>query len=584
MAKSVLAIALGNRTTRAVLLEPAAEGVRVAGHWLLPAPALNDLAPKQIEETYANHFRVIRQSAGAKADTTVLVLNRGDSIFRLLEMPELPVVALRSLLETDAVNYLQQEHTDWDFDCLPLREYDEARKKRAALLKSAVAGDFGDGNGSMAAQAPRAARRMPTLVGGAPRDVLKRLQKAARQAGLQVVQATSALMAVYLSLRERSASTPDLLVVAVDLGFEHTDIYILHQGELLQSRTIAFGGHQITAGLAAAMKVAYEAAESVKMVMPYKVEAKLRVLISPLVQEVHDSIAFLENQYDLKAGEVLFSGAAASSSLLLSLLEKTLQIACKPWVPLPSPLLSEEDQSLLGGFSWNAPQLIAAYGAGAAWLRSGSLGVNLLAPQQEAERQRRRNPVRLAFYGACLLLALMFIWSAVLGWNLLAENSALQRYQNELVALAKRSAEAAGFVKAAAANQAAYRELTHQAATRFLAAPVLNALQQCMVEDIVVTGLSMEKVAPASPLWPSGIANGSLTERQLVVLEIEAKDYSDLTATDQFIDTLAAHPFFKLRLARPDAVFLKNRQPRQPDPSDPTRSFALMTIECFLIQ
>jgi hypothetical protein len=73
-------------------------------------------------------------------------------------------------------------------------------------------------------------------------------------------------------------------------------------------------------------------------------------------------------------------------------------------------------------------------------------------------------------------------------------------------------------------------------------------------------------------------------ERETMRISIQAKDYSDLSATDRFIDAISSNPYFKQRLPGANAVILKQRSTRQADTANPALSFALVTIECTLIE
>jgi hypothetical protein len=66
-----------------------------------------------------------------------------------------------------------------------------------------------------------------------------------------------------------------------------------------------------------------------------------------------------------------------------------------------------------------------------------------------------------------------------------------------------------------------------------------------------------------------------------VVLSVQGKNYGDPKQIDRFIEEIVRNPYFKERLRADQPVLLKDLQPRQVDPGNPNRTFALFTIECY---
>jgi Tfp pilus assembly PilM family ATPase len=157
------------------------------------------------------------------------------------------------------------------------------------------------------------------------------------------------------------------VVALVDIGFKHTSIAIVAEGELVLSRVVAIGGDRFTAGLAESMGISYAEAEGIKVGMADEVQPALESLLTPLGRELRASIDFFEHQQDRPIIQVYVSGGSAKSEFILQSLQSELVVECKTWAPttflqlaLPPAQMTEIEQI--------APQLTTALGAGLAAL------------------------------------------------------------------------------------------------------------------------------------------------------------------------------------------------------------------------
>jgi Tfp pilus assembly PilM family ATPase len=148
----------------------------------------------------------------------------------------------------------------------------------------------------------------------------------------------------------------------VDLGFKHTTICLLQEGELVVSRVVAIGGDRLSNGLAESLGISYAEAEGIKVGMPTEVQSHLETLVLPLGRELRASIDFFEHQQDKSVSQVFISGASARSEFIVQALQAELGVECKTWSPttflthaLPPQQAAEIDQI--------APQLAVAIGS-----------------------------------------------------------------------------------------------------------------------------------------------------------------------------------------------------------------------------
>jgi hypothetical protein len=621
MAKQVIAIALGSRNTQAVLLEQISNHTAVLGYYALEAPRATADNAEIPTENYAELFRRIRHHFGGKVRHAVVALSYRDSLLGKFELPAHPPATLRSSLAVNPRAYLRNDYPAGHlFDCCAQKLHAaNPEHKPASPDRPPATSGTGAPAKLEAPPAPtagaRGSRKASFLVGSAPRPLLDQLLKAAKSAGLRLELATPVQMAQIQALKSFHNAESNVAVANLDIGSEQSCISILLGGELAQSRVVNFGGNTLTRGLAEAMKVAQEAAESVKVILPLTVEAKINALLEPLALELKESIEYFEAHFEKKITLVYLSGGTARSPVIcdvhrqpensnpekihldkpkasggeprswLEKLEGSLQIPCQIWhlsetVELTMPV---ENQAV---FRRDLPQLIGAIGVGAEWLGIVPPGVNVLATLIEEEKKRQRNPLRIGLACSTLLFSLLLIWSASLGWQLRQEHLALRNSLGELTRLNKRSAEVKMFMRMESLNRAKTRELIPAATNRFLAAPILDALQRCTVNDIVVTKITMERVVQAPNPDPAAkpATKRGAASRETLQISIKAKDYSELGATDRFIDTISANPFIKKRLPNAHAISLKDRSQRQVDTANPARSFALVTIDCTLTE
>lgn len=558
-----------------MLLESAAVGLAITGYHVCEAPKPEGKDAKVSLEKYTEHFRQIRQAFGGKVKQAVVVLSTHNSILKLADLPALPVSALREMLESNPRNYLQQDLPAHTFDChVQKLQTHQPEIKPAEETKP---GAEGGGTARPAEKAPRGAKKLTTLVGGARRDLLDRIFKAGKAAGLRFELALPNQMAQIQAMKTPLSGDLEAAVASLDIGLEQSSICILTSGELAQNRIVNVGGNTLTKGLAEAMKITHEAAESVKVLLPHTVDAKLENLLSPLAHELKGSIDFFEAQYEKKISVVFVSGGTARSAFILKMLEKQVQIPCKAWHLTETVTVSmAPEQTQL--FQRDLPQLMAAIGTGMDWLGAVPSTINLLANTLVEEKRRQRSPVRVALAISAFLFALMLIWSAVLAWHWKAEIGVVGFFQNQTTY--KRAREAANYEALTQTNRVYIEMLSSQVADRFLVAPILDALQRCMVEDFVVTKVTLTRTRMKATKGPGDKAR----ERETMLVAIQAKDYSELGATEAFIDSLNANPYFQRLLPGTDAVALKQRSMRQVDTANTSRSFALATIEFVLLE
>ncbi|MCX7867090.1 MAG: pilus assembly protein PilM [Limisphaera sp.] len=340
----VVAVDLGARCSKAVWVQTRPDGLALLRYAILDAP----VAEKEPSTAaLAEHLRSLLQALETRCRLVSLALGVNDAIVRYAELPQMPLADMRQVLKTSSKLYLQQELPGYVFDCWPVNGAERApadKTKTSTVPKQKV------------------------LVAGARQSWVDTLYEALKQAGCTAGNVLPGLVAPINALE---SAQPELfrqeVVALVNLGFRHSSICILQQGELVLSRVLGMGGDHVTQGLANMMGISYAEAEGIKLGMPGEVREQLQSLLAPLARELKASIDFYEHQNDRPVSQVLVSGGSALSDCVLQLLQAELVTDCRPWDPtaglqrsLPPQQLAELEQL--------APHLTVAIGTALATL------------------------------------------------------------------------------------------------------------------------------------------------------------------------------------------------------------------------
>jgi type IV pilus assembly protein PilM len=336
----LVSIDLGGRTTKAVHLQRRDEGFSLMRYALLDAP----IYEKNLSvDLLSEHLKNVFETLDAKTKLVTLAVGVGESIVRHAEMPQIPIGDMRQVLKNNTKNYLQQDLPGHVFDChvMPPRFQKTADKAKPLM-------------------APQKHR---VLVAGARKQIVEDLSAAIRSTGLIADHIVPGLIgpanAFEMAMPEVFAKE---VVALVDIGFKHTTICLLQEGELMLSRVVAIGGDRLTNGLAESLGISYAEAEGIKVGMPAEVQANLESLVMPLGRELRASIDFFEHQHDKAVSQVFISGGSAGSEFIVQVLQAELMIDCKTWNPATFLQLALPPQQTVE-IEHIAPQLTVAVGA-----------------------------------------------------------------------------------------------------------------------------------------------------------------------------------------------------------------------------
>lgn len=309
----ILAVDLGTRTTKAVLIERHGEALALSRYALLDAPIYDK---KFSAELLSEHLRSVNEAIGGGGKYVTLAIGLDDAIVRQVELPQMPKDDMRQVLKTNTRGYLQQDLPAHVFDCHIFTP------KIAALPQ-----------GSEPVR-QMAMMKLKVLVAGAKQSLIDEYQMAIKNAGMIPECIIPGLIGPVNSFE---MAMPQVFandsVALIDIGFKHSTISVLDRGELALSRVVNIGGDKLTAGLAEAMGVTYAEAEGVKLGMAPEAKAAVEAQVSSLGRELRASLDFFEHQSDRPVSQVYVTGGASKSEQFLQMMHSEMIVECKPWNP-----------------------------------------------------------------------------------------------------------------------------------------------------------------------------------------------------------------------------------------------------------
>jgi type IV pilus assembly protein PilM len=345
----VVAFDLGGRQTKAVHVQGKGGRLTLLGYVVQDAPNHE----KGFEAaSLGAHLKEVFKAFGDRTRNTALAVGVPEAFVRHAELPPMSIPAMRQALTLNSKTYLQQDFPEHVFDCSIIFSKPIDPKRQP----------------SPAPSSPSAAQKQKVLVGGTKRLVLEALKQACKAAGALPCQIGPGMIG---PVNAFELAEPDLfakqVLALVDVGFKHTTITLLKNGELIMNRVVTIGGDHLTASLAETLGITHAEAEGIKVGMPAEVQQNLELSMAALARELRASIDFFEHQNDLSVSQVFLSGGSARSESLVRSLQTELMLPCRIWNPAERMQLSLPAQQR-AGLEQVAPQLAVAIGEAVAAL------------------------------------------------------------------------------------------------------------------------------------------------------------------------------------------------------------------------
>ena len=205
--------------------------------------------------------------------------------------------------------------------------------------------------------------------------------------------------------------------------------------------------------------------------------------------------------------------------------------------------------------------------------------INLLAEAQAAEELRRKDPVKRAVWIASFFVCLVLLWLLKLQCDIWFDQKDLAQINGRWSEIkANYAAVTNNVIKTAEINKK-LAALDNLSTNRFLWAPVLNALQKCVVNNVQVTRFSGEQTYTAEGPHDVGSGAGKTTvpggmvEKTSLFIDARDSDANQQNYT-RFKESLCNSDFFVKNLLRRDGfVFDGTLSAPTADASDPGRAF-----------
>lgn len=333
----MLAVDLGNRTTKAVQIQRHGDALALTRLAVLDAPIFEKTLSAEL---LSEHLRAVVQAIDSKTRLVALTTNVHEAMVRHVEMPRMPIEDMRLILKHNSRNYLQQDLSNFVFDC--------------HFLPSSAGAN--------------AQQKQKVLVAGGRQQLVDDYVAGARTAGLVADHIMPGLIG---PVNAFEMALPDVfaneVVALVDIGFRSSSICILQQGELILSRVVNIGADKLTTAISESMNISYAEAEGIKVGMAGEVQPVLESVLSPLGRELRASVDFFEHQQDRPVAAVYMTGGSTRSEFVVQVLQQELMIEARTWNPTSFLKLDLPPQQA-ADVEHAAPQLAVAIGAAVAAL------------------------------------------------------------------------------------------------------------------------------------------------------------------------------------------------------------------------
>jgi hypothetical protein len=214
--------------------------------------------------------------------------------------------------------------------------------------------------------------------------------------------------------------------------------------------------------------------------------------------------------------------------------------------------------------------------------------LNLLAEAQAAEDLRRRDPVKRGIWLAALIVAVLLVVSSFFQLWVATDHSRLSGVEAQI-------GSHTNAYQQVLENRNKIAEINHKLAAlyqlttnRFLNGTLLNALQQTTVDDVQLLRLRVDMAYTCDAGSRTRTNDDGIVLKgrpassiENIKLTLEGNDSSPNPGDrlNRFKQVLAAHPYFKERLVKTNAISLKNLSAPQVSPTT-GKPCVVFTLEC----
>lgn len=215
--------------------------------------------------------------------------------------------------------------------------------------------------------------------------------------------------------------------------------------------------------------------------------------------------------------------------------------------------------------------------------------LNLLAEQQAAEEQKRRDPVKRGILAGSSVVALVLLWVGFQQAKLWARSNELAALQSSWQQLEPEHERVTQSLRETMEIEQKLGSLLNLSTNRHLWGSVLNAFQYVIVEDVQVVGVRSEQTYQITEAKPEiDLGNGrtspakpaSSTEK--IKLTVEAKIFGDkpIVQGNLFKEAIAKSEYFQKHITNANNIRWMGMSPKSVDPLNSNRQFSVLTVQC----
>jgi hypothetical protein len=206
--------------------------------------------------------------------------------------------------------------------------------------------------------------------------------------------------------------------------------------------------------------------------------------------------------------------------------------------------------------------------------------INLLAEAQAAAELRRKDPVKRGIWVGGFLVCVVILWIAKLQLDISFEKHNYNRLDDEWKGQMSRYSTVTNAQARTSNIDQKLAALDELSTNRFLWAPVLNALQKTVVDNVQVTHLEGDDtlVREDDRVIGSRRIPGGMIEK--ISLSIQAKDLKPSEENyTRYKEALSSFDFFAKKLQQRDGFVMDGvLGPLTVDPVDPSKQFVTFTL------
>jgi hypothetical protein len=211
--------------------------------------------------------------------------------------------------------------------------------------------------------------------------------------------------------------------------------------------------------------------------------------------------------------------------------------------------------------------------------------INLVAEAQALEEARRHDPVKLGLWIAGFFVAVTLMWIGKVQLDIVFTKGQLANLNAEWRSAEGKYNDVTNQEARIAVFKSKIEALDHLKTNRFLWGPVLDALQQPIVDQIQVTHVWGQQTFEHEA--PKTIGSGASTKTipgtvnfEKVKVSISGKDYSPTSeGYKKYEDTLNRLDFFAKRMAGHDGFTIEGAPgPQLPDSPGSSRMYRVFTL------